>query len=387
MTQDPPRQEEEEDDASSASSPEEDAPSESAQELAQRWDLERWEDLQEDDEGSFEKTSWTRSRGRTRKRSGQAQQHRQRKEQEHRQQLPEGRVISVGARRARVLLGDRELSCRLPAEMAKEQQRLLAVNDRVLVEEEDGTHWVRQVLERSSSLSRPDPRDSRRERVIAANVDRVVVVAGLRQPGLRSGLIDRYLVAVERGGAQAVLAANKLDQVPLPREQDPELALLEPYRQIGLPVVACSTVTGEGLDELRAALAGATCVFVGHSGVGKSSLLNAFVPELQLATQPVQRDGTGRHTTTQSRLYELADGTRIIDTPGIREFGLWDLSPQEVRDYFQEFRQRAPSCHFSDCTHTHEPRCAVQEAVEEGEIAPQRYEAYLRILNSLESDL
>ncbi|MGH9632411.1 MAG: ribosome small subunit-dependent GTPase A [Bryobacteraceae bacterium] len=236
---------------------------------------------------------------------------------------------------------------------------------------------VREVLPRRTTLSRPDPTNPRIERVLAANIDAVVLVAAVASPPLRPGLIDRYLVAIEKGGAEPVLCVNKSD---LAKPED--LAPLEGYRAIGVPVVLCSALTGAGLDVLLDVLAGKTCVFTGHSGVGKSSLLNAICPELRITTGAVDAaHQKGRHTTSSSSLYELPNGIRIIDTPGIREFGLWDVGADKLPRYFREFEDL--HCGFTDCTHTHEPRCGVKAEVERGRISDERYQGYLRILESL----
>ena len=153
-----------------------------------------------------------------------------------------------------------------------------------------------------------------------------------------------------------------------------------------MPVIACSSRTGEGLDALRDAVRGMTSALVGHSGVGKSSILNALDERLQIATGDLHRRGTGRHTTTSSTLHDLGGGTLLIDTPGIREFGLWDLEPDTLREYFPEFDEAAESCRFNDCTHLHEPQCEVKERVAAGEISPDRYDAYARLAEDLSGD-
>ena len=147
--------------------------------------------------------------------------------------------------------------------------------------------------------------------------------------------------------------------------------------------MTCSSTEGTGIAELRSALRGATAVLVGQSGVGKSSLLNALEPERAIATQSTGRSNKGRHTTTSSTLYRLADDTRIIDTPGIREFGLWQLSRDELRAYFHEFDELALGCRYRDCSHLHEPDCPVREAAERGELAASRYDSYRRLLETL----
>ncbi len=285
-----------------------------------------------------------------------------------------GLVIETGAGRCVVRTEGSDLKCRSRLD--------IAVGDRVMYSPE--RRQVEKILPRATVLSRPDPHNPRLERVIAANIDIVANVVSLKSPPLSLGLIDRYLIAIEQSGAQPLICVNKIDLI----EPGEDFAsVLQPYAEIGVPVIQCSAARGIGLDPLRAALAGKLCVFTGHSGVGKSSLLNALNPEFEAVTGDVSASyNKGRHTTTGSKLYELANGAVIIDTPGIRELGLWNVSLAEVRHYFHEFDDFAQGCAFSDCTHTHEPRCAVKAAVEAGQIANVRYNSYLRISSSSDGD-
>jgi ribosome biogenesis GTPase / thiamine phosphate phosphatase len=246
----------------------------------------------------------------------------------------------------------------------------VAVGDEVEVAEDQ----ITAVALRRTTLSRPDPTDERAERVLAANIDTVVIVSSVGAPPFRPGLIERVLVAVERGGAVPVVCLNKIEL----RSEADDLSLLDGIREAGVRIINTSCATGEGIIELQAAIRARTCVFTGHSGVGKSSLINALFPALNYATGDLGKKG--RHTTTSSCLYEDGDGTRIIDTPGIRQFGLWRVSPRELRGYFPEFVDLATGCRFGDCTHTHEPQCAVRDA------QPARYPRYLRLLGSLAAE-
>jgi ribosome biogenesis GTPase len=260
----------------------------------------------------------------------------------------------------------------------------MAVGDRVAIEAADGGMWrVREVLPRTTVLARPDPLQPHKERLVAANVDVVVNVVSVKAPPLRQRLIDRYQIAIMRGGAAAAICVNKVDLLT-PEERDQALATLEVYRALEVPIVFCSTKTDEGLEELRDVIRGRVCALVGHSGVGKSSILNALDERLQIATGDLHKRGTGRHTTTSSTLHDLGDDTFVIDTPGIREFGLWDIKPDDLRDYFPDFAEAGESCRFNDCSHTHEPHCEVKDRVESGGIARARYDTYLRLMKDLE---
>jgi ribosome biogenesis GTPase / thiamine phosphate phosphatase len=296
-----------------------------------------------------------------------------------------GIVISLASGRCRVFADGREIDCIVPPELAKRQRSVLTVGDRVVADSADHAMWrIREVLPRRTVLSRPDPSQPHNERLIAANIDLVVTVVSVKAPPLRIRLIDRYLIAIMRGGAQAAICVNKIDLVD-EDDRDAALAPLDVYRALDVPVIACSTRTREGLETLQQRMRGETCALVGHSGVGKSSILNALDERLKIATGDLHKRGTGRHTTTTSTLHDLGDDTYVIDTPGIREFGLWDITPGELRDYFPEFAEAAESCRFNDCTHLHEPDCEVKDRVARGEINPARYDTYARLVKDLGS--
>jgi ribosome biogenesis GTPase / thiamine phosphate phosphatase len=294
-----------------------------------------------------------------------------------------GIVMGVSSGRCRVFKDGEELDCVIPSDLAVRQKSLLAVGDQVLITREGGASKVSSVLPRRTVLARPDPLHKHMQRLIAANVDVVIHVVSLRSPPLRPRLIDRFLIAIQRGGAQPVICINKIDLLEA-EARTKELTKLAAYRDLGVPVIACSAETGEGLDRLRDEVEGKMSALVGHSGVGKSSILNALDSSLRLITSEVHRKrGTGRHTTSASTLYDFGEGTYLIDTPGIREFGLWDLDRESLRDYFPEFEEPSELCRFTNCTHVHEPDCEVKERVEKGELSAARYDTYARLWEDL----
>jgi len=240
-----------------------------------------------------------------------------------------------------------------------------------------GNHVVAAVAPRRTKLSRPNV-DTGQEQVIVANVEIVVIVVSVGTPPLHPRLIDRYLVAIEQGGAAPAVFVNKLDLL----EDPSELNCLEPYRAAGVPVFTGSVANDDGFEQLRRHLAGKACAFVGHSGVGKSSIVNRLKPGAHLDTGGVSEGyGRGTHTTTTSSRHCLADGTVLFDTPGIRSFGLYRLSKGDLVAAFPEFSNYR--CRFSDCTHTHEPECGVLGGVSNGRIHRSRYDTYTRLLEEL----
>jgi ribosome biogenesis GTPase len=285
----------------------------------------------------------------------------------------QGVVVWLGPKSCRVNAAGQSVDCALT------RSQSVAIGDRVTFRPHGDSYAVLAVLPRSTVLSRPDADNSNVERVIAANIDVVVVVVSVVAPPLHPRIIDRYMVAIQRGGAKMLLAINKVDLLDS-GNQNAELAKLDPYRS-SISMVQCSTTNMTGIQELRDLLRGQTCAFVGHSGVGKSSLINAFEPSLAILTGEVSQGyGRGTHTTTSSTLHELSGGTKLIDTPGVRSFGLWDIDAKSLSWYFPEFEEFRVACKFRDCSHTHEPSCGIKHAVESGSLSRVRYDSYLRIL-------
>lgn len=287
-----------------------------------------------------------------------------------------GVVVWLGSKTCQVRSEGNIVDCALS------RLQSVAVGDRVSFRPHGDSHAVLAVYPRTTVLSRPDVDNGNVERVIAANVDIVVVVVSVVAPPLHARIIDRYMVAIQRGGAKMLLAVNKTDLLD-ESTRETELAKLDPYRSC-MSMLLCSTTDMTGISDLREMLKGQTCAFVGHSGVGKSSLINAFQPSLSILTGSVSEGyGRGTHTTTASTLHELPCGTRLIDTPGVRSFGLWDIDAKGLAWYFPEFEDFRPNCKFRDCNHTHEPQCGVKQAVVRGDLSQARYDSYLRILTLL----
>ena len=239
---------------------------------------------------------------------------------------------------------------------------------------------VTQVLPRRGALTRlrgdstRRSRDGASEHVLAANIDLAVIVAAVSRPPFHPRFIDRYMVLAQRGGIDVALCINKCDL-------GTELPDLQVYRDLGLPIVKVSAKDGTGLDDLRALIAGRTVVFTGHSGVGKSSLVNAlFADEMAQTGDVGGKRGQGRHTTSRSALFRIDADTAVVDTPGIRSLSLAGIGRDELIDLFPDLAPFTDSCRFRDCSHDHEPGCGVIAAVEAGKAAPARYEIYLRLL-------
>ncbi|MGB4772097.1 MAG: ribosome small subunit-dependent GTPase A [Chitinophagaceae bacterium] len=263
----------------------------------------------------------------------------------------------------------------------------IAVGDQVNIEMEQGTEQVAMITDiynRRNYINRQSPSHRMHHHIVAANVDQSLMIATLKEPRTSQGFIDRFLIACEAYHVPAVIVFNKTDLY-----KDKERAkldeLTEMYTRIGYGVYPMSVKNSEGVDAVKALMTGKTSLISGHSGVGKSSFINELLPELALRTKDVSDwSGKGMHTTTFAEMFDLPGGGRIIDTPGIREFGLVDISKQELSHYFPEMRDLIQDCQFNNCLHMNEPDCAVKLAVQEERIHIDRYVSYCTILDSIE---
>lgn len=268
----------------------------------------------------------------------------------------------------------------------------VAVGDEVEIEAEDEdqeTAIITAIRKRRNYINRQSPRFKHQHHIIAANIDQSVLIVTLKDPKTSQGFIDRFLVASEMYHVAPALVFNKSDIY-----RDKEMTKYEEwklmYEKIGYKVILVSVQEQAGLQEVRNLLKNKTTLISGHSGVGKSSLLNSLLPDLNLKIQDVSGwSGKGMHTTTFAEMYDLpseihSDGGKVIDTPGMREFGLVDITRQELSHYFPEMREKLNDCQFNNCLHINEPGCAIKRAVEEGAIEPLRYVSYLNILDSIE---
>lgn len=286
-----------------------------------------------------------------------------------------GRVMSAGGLHSLVQTEDGRLfrcaTRRLLKSLLTEQRHVVATGDRVYFRPSGSDEGIIERIEpRSGVLARTS---RGRMHVLVANVDLLLIIASAAEPEIKPHLIDRMLVTAEVSGMLPLVCVNKVDLV----DQADLQPLLGVYGQLGYPSLMLSTLTGQGIDQLRSIVRGKQSVVSGQSGVGKSSLLNAIQPGLDLKVRTVSEETEkGRHTTTAAVLIPLDSGGWVVDTPGIRQFQLWDIIPEEIASYFRELRPYVARCKFPDCTHTHEQECAVKDAVADGKINLRRYESY-----------
>ena len=287
-----------------------------------------------------------------------------------------GPLVRVQIGESTVVMASRR---RLNWEGGSPRSPRLVVGDRVTAETKGEDGVVVAVRSRTNSLCRAAPH-SGRPQLLAANVDQALVVFAASYPEPKRGLLDRFLVACHMAGINAVITINKIDL-----GSDDVEGWLGVYENLGYEVLRVSARTGWGLGRVRRRLVDRTTLFCGPSGAGKSSLLNSVYPGFRLKVGTIsEATGKGRHTTSRAELMPLPYGGFVVDTPGLKEFGVWSATRQDLEASFPEIDEIAAQCRFPNCTHTHEPECAIQRAVEEGEIDPERYRSFAKLLEDVE---
>ncbi|MDR2642477.1 MAG: ribosome small subunit-dependent GTPase A [Planctomycetaceae bacterium] len=299
-----------------------------------------------------------------------------------------GRVICVHGASSDVQTEDGQIfrcvTRRILKTLSTKERQPVVAGDRVLFRvanncndnSKNNNYSAEGMIERIEPRCGVISRESKhRKHIIVANVDQVLIISSADQPTFKPNLIDRMLITSEKSGIKPIICINKVDLIELSTLQ----AVVGVYAQMGYDVILSSVVNGLGIDRLRARLKGCESVVVGQSGVGKSSLLNAIDPCLQLRISDISAENKGKHTTTTAELLSLSCGGYVVDTPGIRQFMLWDIIPEEVFGFFRDLRPYENICHYPDCIHLHEEDCAVKNAVAEGRLDMRRYESYLAI--------
>ena len=290
--------------------------------------------------------------------------------------LRRGRVLAVLPSGVVLEHEGKEFLCTLRGVLKKRKTRdknLLVVGDFVLFEEST----IEEICDRFSVLSRQEHQTRRKQQLIAANIDQVLITVSVKQPHLKPPLIDRYLIATYKGNMEPVIVINKVD---LTTDQEELDAITKIYEELDIPVIHTSAETGEGLDKLKDQMRNVASVFSGQSGVGKSSLINTMLGLDLTVGEVVTKTNKGAHTTSNASLIPLDCGGFCIDTPGIRSFGIWDIKREDLVAHFPEIAEVGANCRYPDCTHTHEPGCVVRAAVENEELSLIRFESYLKLL-------
>lgn len=286
-----------------------------------------------------------------------------------------GRVLSVHGLSSKVAAEDGQLyhcaTRRLLKSLSTDQRHVVAAGDRVLIRPADNLEgFIERVEPRRGVLCRTS---RQRQHVLVTNVDQVLIVTSAAEPALKPNLIDRFLVTAEKAGITPIICINKIDLI----ECADLMPLVGVYSRMGYRVILLSATDGAGLDQLKQCVRGKESVVTGQSGVGKTSLLNAIDPGLGLRVGEVSSENQkGRHTTTSAQLIPMSCGGYVVDTPGIRQFQLWDVIPEEVAGFYRDIRSYVSLCRYPDCTHTHEVDCAVKHAVADGRVDLRRYESY-----------
>lgn len=280
------------------------------------------------------------------------------------------------------------LECRLRGQFRQQGLRAtnpIAVGDHVLFTvEDDGNGVIIDILDRKNYIIRKSVNLSKEVHIIAANIDQAMIIATVSQPRTSLGFIDRFLCVAEAYDIPAIVVLNKLDLQTEAEQIELNRSYKEIYTNANYPVYTVSATENTGIDELRKVLKDKVTLVFGHSGVGKSTLLNAIQPELGLRTGEISEvHSKGKHTTTFAEMFALTEGGSVIDTPGVKEFGMVNMKEEELYHYFPEIFKAAARCKFGNCLHRNEPGCAVKEAVETGSIAESRYSNYISVLESL----
>ncbi len=300
-----------------------------------------------------------------------------------------GRVTSIKSDGIIVDLNHTPHLCTLRGIFKKDkslQKTIIAVGDFVhvlITAPEEGC--IMHIESRYSHLSRSETLSQKKQQILAANIDQVIITASIVAPTLKPTLIDRYLIAAQKGNMQPIIVINKIDLLDQAQAEEQAIyhEVCKCYSQLGFPLLLISTETQQGVDELRALMKDKTSVFSGQSGVGKSSLINASLGTDLAIGDVTERTRKGMHTTTSAELIRLPNGGFVVDTPGIKSFGIWDIELEDVRLYFPDLHTLGHNCQYLNCSHLHEPGCAVKDALENSTLSALRYDSYSSLMASI----